>query len=773
MMKITGLSSEEVECWKKSEENNEIGTQTITKTTAQIWKENVFTLFNLLNFFIAALLFSVGAYSNMLFIAIIIVNILIGTAQEWKAKKLVEQLSILNRPQAVVMRDGMEQPVTVEDLVPNDVMILSSGQQICSDATIISGSIEVNESLLTGESDGVIKEEGDCLLSGSFVISGKCYARIIHIGSKNYAERLANEVKREKKVESELLNSIKKVTRFTSALIFPLGILLFLEAYLLRTAPADIAVVSSAAALLGMLPKGLVLLISAALLNGVIRLSKRKILVQNIYALETLAHVDVLCLDKTGTLTDGKLKVRDVLYLDGLSRQFESEKWAEELLSSYLSESDDNNATIQALRERFSYSGKEKAVYKIPFSSKRKWGAVSFGEKGTIFIGAPERLIKEPLKQEEYWLNMGYRVVAAGYCPEEWRQEDTLPEKIQPLYLVALEDHVRQNAKETLEYFDKEGVDIRIISGDHVKTVSMTAKQAGLRRWDEAIDLSTLGENIDYGWLCRNYTVFARVTPKQKLFLIQELKNMGHCVAMTGDGVNDLLALREADCSIAVAQGSDASRQVSQIVLLESDFTHLLQVLLEGRRVVNHITRTAGVFFIKTIYSFLLTVFCLLANTAFPFIPIQITLVDAAMEAWPSFLTIFESHTEKIKDGFLKTALGNAAPFAFTITSMIMFVKLFLPFPEQQSQTVMYILLILTTMVSVIKSCVPFTKLRLFICSAMIAGTFGGLAVLPSLFEVVPITRFMAVWIGIVFCMGMVLLWLLLKARQVDYTSAS
>lgn len=734
------------------------------KTTAQIWKENVFTLFNGLNFLIAILLFAAGAYSNMLFIAIILVNILIGTAQECKAKKLVEQLSILNRPQAVILQDGIEKTVEAQELVPGDVMALGSGQQICSDGVVISGCIEVDESLLTGESDGVVKEEGDLLLSGSYVLSGKGYARVSHTGNENYAERLASEVKKEKKVESELLNSIKKVTRLTSFLIFPLGILLFFQAYVLRSTAFDGAVVSSAAALLGMLPKGLVLLISVALAGGVIRLSREKILVQNIYALETLAHTDVLCLDKTGTLTDGNLKVWEVHYMGGPGGEM-TEQQAEELLRAYLAASDDNNGTIEALRERFSCKETAQSVHKIPFSSKRKWGAVSMEGKGTVFVGAPERLVEGSLKLEEQWLDMGCRVVAAGYYGEEWSDEERLPRQIAPLYLIALEDHIRKNAEKTLAYFDREGVDIRVISGDHVRTVSMTAKKAGLRKWDEAVDLSALEDPVDYDWLCRNYTVFARATPEQKQRLIQALKRQGHCVAMTGDGVNDLLALREADCSIAMAQGSDASRQISQIVLLESDFTHLPQVVAEGRRVVNHVTRTAGVFFIKTLYSVLLTLFCLLANTAFPFIPIQITLVDAAMEAWPSFLTVLESHTEKIKGGFLKTALANAMPFAVVITGMIMIVRLCLPLPQPQAQTVMYILLILTTMVSVVKSCIPFTRLRLFICITMIVGTFGGLAVLSPLFEVVSVTPVMAGVIGGVFCLGMAFLWLLLRGN--------
>ena len=375
---LTGLSAREVE-ERKARRDAAAAPKTITKTTGQIFKENILTLFNLLNFLIAALLFIAGAYSNMIFIAIIILNICIGIVQELKAKKLVDELSILNRPQVVVVRDGVERQVEMDEIVQDDVIVLESGRQICNDSVVLDGSLEVNESLLTGESDPIIKEPGDQLMSGSFVISGKCLAKVTHVGRENYATRLAEEVKQEKQTESELLGSMKKVTRFTSVFIIPLGIILFLEAMFLRNGTFDSSIVASAAALLGMLPKGLVLLMSVSLANGVIRLARKKILVQNIYSLETLALVDVLCLDKTGTITDGKMSVRDVSFTGrkGLMSMEEGEN----LLSSYLAASDDNNATMQAVRERFTARAHIQAVGKIPFSSKRKWGAVRFGDK--------------------------------------------------------------------------------------------------------------------------------------------------------------------------------------------------------------------------------------------------------------------------------------------------------------------------------------------------------------------------------------------------------
>lgn len=788
---LSGLSAAEVEMRRIQGEGGSPAPR-ITKSRGQIIRENVFTLFHLLNFLLAALLFAVGAYSNMLFIAIIILNIIIGTAQELKAKKLVDELSLLGRPRIRVRRSGKDVPVELEEVVKDDLLVLESGNQICCDAVVVEGMLEVNESLLTGESDGVVKEEGGELLSGSFVIAGKALARVIHVGDENYAAKLANAVKREKETASELLGSMRKVTHFTSFFILPLGIVLLLEALFLRGASTEEAVVSSAAALLGMLPKGLVLLISVSLAAGVIRLAKSRILVQNIYALETLAHADVLCLDKTGTITDGRLRVCRAEPMTEGSTKNESfwENQADWLIKSYLAASDDNNATFQALKAWFGEELLLEPFCKIPFSSKRKWGSVSFSTAGTVFVGAPEKLLgedpgeltekllgefsgerSEKLPEEfsgelpgkfsrkfsgklpaelEQEMKAGYRVIVIGYYGDVWTDSQSLPQNIRPLYSVVLEDTIRPNAASTLEFFRKEGVQVKILSGDHGATVSAIARKAGLADWDKAVDMSAFGEKADYDRLVREYSVFARVTPGQKQELVKALKRQGHQVAMTGDGVNDLLALREADCSIAVADGSDASRQIAQVVLLDSDFTNLPQVVMEGRRVVNNVTRTAQVFFIKTIYSVLAAFFCLFANVPFPFIPIQITLIDAFVEAWPSFVTVLEADTRRIKGRFLYTALSHAAPFGITAAVMIGAVSLAAPFSPEERGTVMYLLLILISMGAAVKSCLPFNPLRCFICATMVLGTFGALALLPSLFGIVPVTaamgRYVLAW---------------------------
>lgn len=782
---MTGLTTSEVE-ERRARGEGETGARSVTKSTGAILRENICTLFNALNFAIAILLFAVGAYSNMLFIAIIILNIVIGIVQEFKAKKLVDELTILNQPHAVVLRDGKETTIEAGDIVKDDVMVLDSGKQICNDAVVIDGRLEVNESLLTGESDSIDKTAGSELYSGSSVISGRAYARVTHVGDENYTNSLINEVRQEKRVHSELLDSMRKVTRFTSFLIIPLGVLLFVEAMFLRHSGTYDAVVSSAAALLGMLPKGLVLLISVSLATGVIRLAKAKILVQNIYSLETLAHVDVLCLDKTGTLTDGNMSVDRIVPLGERGAAEDSDA----LLRAYLDASEDNNVTIAALRAHFGADGSTAdagqpaapagdgrfaAQAIIPFSSKRKWGAITMraaagaadaprhaqeGESaaaatGTVFLGAPERILGANLPDEAAALmGQGLRLIAVGYLPGAWTDEERLPDALQPMFLIALRDNIRPRAKETLAYFRDQGVDVKVISGDHPDTVAAVARQAGLERWRDVIDMTSVpadAPDSTFNDVAGRYTVFSRVTPKQKRQLVQAMQRAGHQVAMTGDGVNDLLALREADCSIAIASGSDAARQISQVVLLDSDFTYLPQVVLEGRKVVNNVTRTAAVFFIKTIYSVLVSFFCLALNVPFPFIPIQITLVDACIEAWPSFLTIFESDTRRIRGRFLPTALGKAAPFAIAVTGMIIAFSLIAPFGETQNRTVMFALLVAASMVAVIKSCVPFTKIRVFVCVTMVLGAPFALLILPHLFEVVAMTGPMWAWFAVAF----------------------
>ena len=580
--------------------------ETASKTTAQILRDNVCTLFNLLNLLIAIALIAVHAWSNLFFIFVIALNTVIGIAQELKAKRLIEKLTLLSQPNAKIERNGMIQSVPIAEVQEQDILLLESGNQICADAVVRSGGIEVNESLLTGESDAIFKKAGDTLLSGSSVISGTCQATVLHVGSDSYAAKLTKEAKKTKAMHSELVGSMRKVTRLTSLCIVPLGILLFVQALFFRDSSMYDAVVGTSAGLLGMLPKGLYLLISISLAAGIITLSKKNVLVQDLYSLENLAHVDVLCLDKTGTLTEGNMKVeKAVLFLGTDSAMFQ------EWMGNFLTHTQDNNATFQAMHTYFDGMDTLSVTEQIPFSSDRKWSAMTFSGVGTLVIGAPERLSPEKLPESVLEAQQnGKRVLLAGITQHAVQKEQPLPE-IQLLAEVILTDPLRANAAKTIAAFQQEGVSVKLISGDNPMTASAIAQQAGIFQGDRWVDMRTVADS-EMDAAAAQYTVFGRVTPQQKKQLIQAFHRQKHTVAMTGDGVNDLLALKEADCSISVGQGSDAARQTAQLVLLDSDFAVLKDVLLEGRRVVHNVTRSAGVFFIKTLYSILLCVLCLL-----------------------------------------------------------------------------------------------------------------------------------------------------------------
>lgn len=720
---LTGLSQEEVLRQQKLGLVNTIPDK-ITKTNTQIIKDNLFTLFNFYNFVIAFCLLAVGAYSNMLFILIIIINILIGIAQEIHAKNLVEELSLVTIPRALVVRDSNTKEISVEEIVLSDILVFESGRQIAVDSKVVSGEVEVNESLLTGEADSITKRSGDTLLSGSFVVSGRCRAQAQHIGIDNYAAKIAHEAKQHKAVSSELLRSMRKVTQFTSFLIIPLGAILFAQAFFWRGDTLQPAVVATAAGLLGMLPKGLVLLISIALASGVIMLSRKKVLVQELFALETLAHVDVLCLDKTGTITEGKMSVQSVHILQDASLPDGFTK----VIGCFLRNADDNNATFFALQEHFSECGDFTPEHKIAFSSQRKWSAMSFVEGFSLVLGAPERLSEQPLPEKVAQQEReGSRILLATYSKGKIGEDNKLPELI-PWAYITINDPVRENAPETLAYFKEEGVEIKIVSGDNPLTVSIISKAAGLEKYYSYVDMSdfTTDEQIDAA--ASEYTVFGRVSPYQKKRIIQALKKNGHTVAMTGDGVNDVLALREADCSIALAEGSDAARQVSKLVLLNSDFGAMLSVLDEGRRVVNNVTRIASIFFVKTIYSVLLTMLCVCFNVPFPFIPLQIALIDVTIEGYPSFFMSFEKDNRKVTEPFLHTVFRRALPNSLTIIIIMLTVSFIATqkglLPGDQI-TVTYMLIGFISILALVRACTPFNKLRLFLCSTTIVGFFG------------------------------------------------
>ena len=720
---ILGLTEAEVLERKEKGQINIIEEKTV-KSNWEIIAGNVFTLFNLYNFLIAIALMSVGAYSNLAFILIIILNISIGSFQEIHAKNMVAKLSVLTVSKVDVIRDGREKSINVDEVVLDDITILNMGNQISSDSVVIDGKIEVNESLLTGESDTIVKVPGDKLFSGSYVVSGKCYAKVEKVGKDNLAAEITLKSKKHKKVNSELLNSMRKVTRLTSCIIIPVGALLFVQAFFFRDQVIKSSVVTTAAALLGMLPKGLVLLISISLATGVIKLAKKKVLVQDLYSVETLAHVDTLCLDKTGTITEGKMKVSNVEIFNEEIMPIS----IEQALSAFVNEIGDNNGTFQALKEHFNGNDNFDVDYKNQFSSERKWSSISFKGIGSIIVGAPERLIaKSAFEMKENMIEaqkQGKRVLLVGFSKDV--VEDKLPE-IKIIAAIELSDPLRKNAKEMLGFFKGEGVTVKIISGDNPLTVSSIAKQAGLEEYDSYIDLSTIKNDDEIIDLVDKYSIFARVSPNQKSLLVQALQAKGHTVAMTGDGVNDVIALRQADCSITLPEASDVAKQVSQIVLLNSDFSVLKDVLMEGRRVVNNITNVATIFFIKTLYSVMLSILNIITCTAFPFMPIQITLVDLAIEGYTSFFISFEPNGKQIKEKFLKSVLKNSFPYSVVIIINIICLYFLAPsmgIAEAKMTTLMYYMIGFTSILAVVRVCRPFNKMRVFLCTTTAIGFF-------------------------------------------------
>ena len=710
-----GLSQSEVSLRRSQGFINETQ-EKITKSTSMILRENICTYFNALNLAIAVCLALVHAWTNIFYLTIIITNVIIGIVQEIRAKRTIEKLSILSAPKATVVRDGIETILPVNEIVLDDVLVLEAGNQVCTDGTVLHGGIEVNESLLTGEADAIEKREGSTLLSGSFVVSGRCYVKVDHVGVDNYAARLAHEAKTSKKINSVLLNSMRRVTKVTGFFIVPIGILLFLESYFLTNHPLMTSVVSMAAALLGMLPKGLVLLISVSLAAGVVTLSRKRVLVQDLYCMETLARVDLICLDKTGTITEGTMKVSDAFPL----QSHITDEYIQNAVASFLGATEDRNATIEALRTFFPHHNHYTVEERIAFSSSRKWSAVRLSSVGTLVLGAPERILGE--SQLDYPViqaasQTGDRIICLGHTLEPIRDK-VLP-KITPLVAIALHDPVRKQAKKTLDFFKGEGVDVKIISGDHPYTVSQVARQAGLEGYDRCLDMSTI-QDQEIPVIAAQYSVFGRVSPNQKQLLIRSFKEQGHTVAMTGDGVNDVLALREADCSIAMGNGSEATKQASQVVLLDSDFSVIPGIAMEGRRVVNNITRVASVFFVKTIYSVLLSIVSILTMGIFPFIPIQITLIDGAVEAFPAFVLALEPTHKRIRGSFLKTVLTRALPFSLTILIMYFVIRGFAPIlhiAESTLTTIMYYVTAFISIAAMVKSCYPFSKLRIVVAS--------------------------------------------------------
>ena len=687
---LTGLTDEQVnERIEQGKVNADENPN--TRTYKQIVRENTLTFFNFLNLVLLILVLMVGSYKNAFFVGIIIINTLIGIAQEIRAKKTIDKLAILTAKKSIVIREGKKWTVPTEDLVLDDLVCLKTGDQVPADAKVLEGSVEVNESLLTGESDNLPKNVGDELFSGSFVTSGEACCQIIHVGKDNYAAQITSEAKEFKRHNSELKNSLNAILKVISIIIVPLGALLFYTQYYVVGNTFKDSIVSMVAGVLGMIPEGLVLLTSVALTLGALVLANKKTLVQELYCIETLARVDTLCLDKTGTITEGTMCVERVEPWSEASENKDTDEIPtededepdlheiENMMANLMYVLKDQNATIDALRKRFPAKASMTLEHIIPFSSDRKYSGAVFEDNGTYLMGAAQFLFPEGrediLDVCQNYAEEGLRVLVLAHSTQ-MAEGTELPENLEPAALLLLTDVIREEAPDTLQFFDSQEVDLKVISGDDPVTVSAIAKRAGLKNAENYVDATTLETEEQLEEAVAKYSVFGRVTPQQKKEMVQALQKQGHTVAMTGDGVNDVLALKEADCSIAMAQGSDAAKNIANVVLLDSNFASMPHIVNQGRRVVNNIRTAASMFLIKTMFSVMLSLLTIFFGNAYPFEPIQMSLISACAVGIPTFLLAQENNYDKIDHTFLRHVFLNAFPAALTITSCVFAVML-------------------------------------------------------------------------------------------------
>jgi len=743
--KLMGLTQSQVRERQAQGQVNDFKASASTSTW-QIIKRNVFTLFNALNFAIALALAFVQAWSNLVFFAVICFNAFSGIVTELRAKHMVDKLNLLTKERVKTIRDGQEIALDPEELVLDDIICLSAGEQIPSDAIVLEGFAEVNEAMLTGESDLVQKEVEAVLLSGSFLASGSVLAKVNHVGADNYAAKLMLEAKTVKPINSRIMKSLDSLAGFTGKIIIPFGVALLIEALILKGLPLKSSVVNSSTALLGMLPKGIALLTITSLLTAVIKLGLKKVLVQEMYSVETLARVNMLCLDKTGTITQGKMNVDSLIPLT----ETYDENAIASILTSYMANSQDKNPTAQAIRQGFQGQESYTVLSSIPFSSDRKWGAMEMEGLGTVFLGAPEMLLDQEVKEARAGLERGSRVLVLALSQEKLDYaKPQKPSDIQALALLEILDPIREGAAETLDYLRSQEVGLKIISGDNPVTVSSIAQKAGFADYESYVDCSKITDE-ELIAIVEETAIFGRVSPYQKKLIIQTLKKAGHTTAMTGDGVNDILALREADCSIVMAEGDPATRQIANLVLLNSDFNDVPEILFEGRRVVNNIAHIAPIFLIKTIYSFLLAVICiasaLLGRTEwiliFPFIPIQITMIDQFVEGFPPFVLTFERNIKPVEQNFLRKSMLRALPSALMVVFSVLFVKIFgtsQGWTAIEISTLLYYLLASIGFMSVVRACLPFSLWRVLLIIWSVGG-FLGTALFPRIQKLLEIS---------------------------------
>ena len=708
------------------------------KTVGQIIKSNVFTYFNMLFFVLAAFVLVFGTWQNAMFLGVVFANIAIGIVQELRSKRTLDKLTLLTAPHGFVIRDGRQRKIPTSEMVRDDIVVFSAGSQIYADAVVVSGECSANEALITGEADEIKKTPGSELLSGSFVVSGECRARLTQVGADSYANRLTLEAKEAKPPQqSEMMRSLTRLVQVIGIAIIPLGVLMAVKEIVWLGRSVSDGVVATVASLIGMIPEGLYLLTSMALAAGVVRLAQKKTLVHDMGCIETLARVDVLCVDKTGTVTENKMTVEDVVPL--CPDRFE-EGDIRLIMADYVGAMRADNDTMAALRRYFTGEVKQPAIKAVPFTSAKKFGGVSFHEDETYLLGAPDVLLGERYgkyaAQIDAYSAKGCRVLLLALYDGQ-PDDEALDAEMLPISLILLSNKIRAEAPDTFKYFAEQGVAIKVISGDNAMAVSEVAKRAGIKGAESYVDARTLETDEDIAAAVEKYTVFGRVTPDQKRRFVRALKAAGHTVAMTGDGVNDVLALKEADCSIAMASGSDAASQVSHIVLLESNFAAMPSVVAEGRRVINNIERSAALFLVKNIFSFSLAVISLIFTLPYPVTSAQMSLVSALTIGAPGFVLAMEPNTARIKGKFLPNVIYRALPGGLTDLILILGVILFcmvFQVGENMMSTVCAIILNIVGLMVVHYTCKPYNLLRKAMMTGLTVAFVFCVLLLPQLF---------------------------------------
>ena len=736
-----GLSPQETKL-RQSNGLSNIMPPSNTKSEGQIIKENVLTFFNLIFLVLALCLCLVGSFKNLMFLLVAVANTVVGSFQEIRAKRAVDKLTLVAAGTAKAIRSGQRVSVRTDQLVRDDIVEFAAGDQICADAVVRDGPLQVNESLLTGEADAILKNPGDTLKSGSFVISGRARVQLTHVGSESYAAKLAAEARRNvRSTKSEMMLSLTKLITVVGIALIPLGIILFLRHFLsvFQGLPLRDSVESTVSALIGMIPEGLYLLTSVAIAASCLKLSRKRVLVQDMNCIETLAHVDVLCVDKTGTITEPTMEVTDVYPLN--SERFSYDD-IEKILAAFYHGEEPDNETARAMGQQFAGETTWRAVKRMAFSSSTKWSGADFGENGRYVVGAPEFIMGDRYdsirSEAEPWSERGCRVLLLAAYDTAFDDGPLQSAHVAPIALVFLSNLLRPDAQETFRYFASQGVSVRVISGDNPITVAQVAARAGIENADRYVDAMTLSTEQDFEEAVKYYTVFGRVTPEQKRYLVRAFQKQGHTVAMTGDGVNDVLALKDANCGIAMASGSQAASQVAQIVLLNSQFSAMPAIVAEGRRVINNIQRAASLFLVKNIFSFALTLLLLFIDMPYPLLPIQLSLISTFTIGIPSFFLALEPNYARVEGKFMRNVIRRAMPGGLTNLTIVLLAGFFTStfgLSNEQLNTICVWVMSAVGLVTLYHVSVPFTRLRLAVLAAMTAAMLFSLLVIPAFFD--------------------------------------